>query len=150
MASAGLTVGGFYAHFNSKESLVAETIHSLLGQRRARVAAIRARTWRRRVRAMLHGYINAAHRDGPTSGCPVPAIVGDIARDGTARDALASELDALVRVLAAPGDGPQARRLAIGALSLQAGAIVLARALHETPLSDEVLDAALAFGDAAL
>jgi len=157
MAGADLTVGGFYAHFGSKEQLVAETIHALLGARRARLVSLRLPSWRQRIRTMLDGYLTRAHRDDPASGCPVPAVVGDIARDGTARDALAEELNALALALsevdgdASAGDERRvARQTALGALALQAGGMVLTRALRGTPLSDEVLDATRAFGAKAL
>ena len=168
MSDAGLTVGGFYAHFDSKESLVNEALYGALQARRARLARSSDSDWRVRIGAMLDGYLTREHRDDPVNGCPVPSVVGDVARDGTGRPAFAEEFAALARTLAATQTASEVRttqlagekvgecarddaqQAALGALALMAGGIVLARALSGTPLSDDVLAAARAFGHAAL
>src|SRR6201994_5021308 len=79
MQGAGLTVGGFYAHFASKEELVDETL-------RRTGAALRARLFSRleekpeahRAEVVLKRYLSPAHRDEQTLGCPLPAVVGEI------------------------------------------------------------------------
>src|SRR5216684_2777884 len=91
MKEAGLTVGGFYKHFDSRDDLVAEAVSSAFGR------------WKRQVDATLSGgppvsyakligeYLNEAHRDNPGTGCAFSALAGEIARSDQRTRALASE-----------------------------------------------------------
>lgn len=136
MKGAGLTVGGFYGHFASKEDLFASTIRE-----RA------ARAWdallgsAQRIEDVTRRYVSRAHRDQPESGCLLPATAADASRPGGApyREALAEEVAHFVETLEAMG---LRRAEALKQLALMHGAVSLARALKGTPLSDELLTAA--------
>ncbi len=87
MAGAGLTVGGFYAHWPSKEALVDETIASTAEAMRARLfAGLEDKPAGDRAEVVVKRYLTAAHRDAPNEGCCFPAVASEIA---DASDALA-------------------------------------------------------------
>lgn len=146
MDGAGMTVGGFYAHFPSKQALVIEALRVSFRKSgellQAGLEDKRGSEW---IEAVARRYLSRAHRDAPVHGCPLPATVGEIARaDQPVRDALAGEIDSYVSELepklsevgvASP------RGEALATLSLMVGGLTLARALKGTPLSDEVLRA---------
>ena len=89
MAEAGLTHGGFYAHFKSKDELVAAAIGQMFDESRARVRARdrRARSGRRRCSPTSTFYLSARHRDARGGGCPIAALASDLPRlaDAVAR-----------------------------------------------------------------
>jgi TetR/AcrR family transcriptional regulator, transcriptional repressor for nem operon len=154
MASAGLTHGGFYAHFASKDVLVAEAVDAMFadGQRRnpAPDAALADETADRQsaLRAYLASYLSPEHRDRPDRGCPLPALSADIARNaGAAQARFALGLDrmtsstaaALTRIgVADPG------REASAAVAQMVGAVALARAVGKGAQSDAILRDTLA------
>ncbi len=155
MRGAGLTVGGFYAHFGSKEALVEESLRAAMVQMRAVLHgwAAKAPEGERLVR-ILQGYLSRTHRDAPEEGCLLPAVVSELATDGEAlRPALAEELrtwaSAIDELDARPRDVPRGQR-ALGMIALMFGGLALARAVRGTPLSDEILRACRAYGRAAL
>src|SRR5215468_1656858 len=79
MKGAGLTVGGFYAHFASKEALVDETLRRTGAELRSRLfARIEEKPETARVEVILKRYLSAAHRDERSLGCPLPAVVGEV------------------------------------------------------------------------
>jgi TetR/AcrR family transcriptional regulator, transcriptional repressor for nem operon len=129
MHGAGLTIGGFYAHFRSKQAMDAEVVEATLGD-----SSI---PW------SIDRYLSAAHRDDPGHGCPFPAMLSEIARaDEATRMALARAIDARARELARenPGRrGASARQRAFATLALCVGGLALARAMRGHPSSDEVL-----------
>lgn len=148
MQGAGLTVGGFYAHFESKESLMEEAlVDSMSELREVLCAGADSRDDDARLRDALARYLNTKHRDAPERGCPLPALAGDLAEDeGPLRDALAAQLEAHAAALATRAG----RDDALGALSLMVGALTLSRAVRGTPLSGAILRAAKRFGQRAL
>jgi TetR/AcrR family transcriptional repressor of nem operon len=143
MKEAGLTVGGFYKHFDSRDDLVAEAVSTAFG------------TWKRHVddaasggppftyAKLIDDYLNEVHRDSPGTGCAMGALVGEIARSGKRTRALASEeirnnLQLIADLL--PGkDKRAARSKAIMTYSALVGAISLARAVSDEALSREIL-----------
>ncbi|MEW5851494.1 MAG: TetR/AcrR family transcriptional regulator [Myxococcota bacterium] len=153
MQGAGLTVGGFYGHFESKEQLFAETIQataSTMWNRLLRSAKGSSR--RERVVSVLSTYLSRKHRDNAESGCPLPSAAPEAAREGEPyRSALAPELAGFVRSLAGMmGDDPRHREKALGLLALMYGALSLSRAVRGTPLSDQFLTAAKKMGEQLL
>ena len=154
MKGAGLTVGGFYAHFDSKDSLVAQGLHSCMTQMRGVMRAhlgpgkgVEALT------PLLRKYLSPAHRDRPEVGCPVPAVLSELPQAGApVKDAFVAEMEAHVAVLDEhlEGRAPRRRRLALATLALMYGGLSLARALRGTPLSEEVLEACRDFARDAL
>jgi TetR/AcrR family transcriptional regulator, transcriptional repressor for nem operon len=146
MKAADLTHGGFYGHFTSKDDLIAQA------SERSMVRA--AVNWRKVVAAapdnpyaaLLKHYLSQRHRDDPGHGCAFAALSGDASRCGKpVRDAFAQGLEPLIDILARviPGRSKAARRRkAIAALAELVGALVLARAVGDAALADEILDAA--------
>jgi len=131
MHGAGLTIGGFYAHFRSKQAMDAEVVEATLGN-----SSI---PW------SVDRYLSVAHRDDPGHGCPFPAMLSEIARaDEATRMALARAIDVRAKELARenPGKrGASARQRAYATLALCVGGLALARAMRGHPASDEVLSA---------
>jgi TetR/AcrR family transcriptional repressor of nem operon len=129
MHGAGLTIGGFYAHFRSKQAMDAEVVQATLGD-----SSI---PW------SVDRYLSTAHRDDPGHGCPFPAMLSEIARaDESTRMAMARAIDARARQIARenPGRrGASARQRAFAILALCVGGLALARAMRGHPASDEVL-----------
>jgi len=149
MGAAGLTHGGFYGHFGSKEQLAAEACTHAFAESVAR--------WKRRVAAqpdhnaallaLTEGYLSTHTRDNPGASCPTAALVCDVARepmDAPVRVAFLSGTQQLVDVLASlhGGDAEWARRKALARFSTLVGAVVLARATKGAEISDEFLRAA--------
>jgi TetR/AcrR family transcriptional repressor of nem operon len=145
MAAAGLTPGGFYGHFGSKDALLASGC--------AAAFAESAQRWERRVAdapepgaglaALINAYLAAA---GPVlSGCPIAVLATDVSRepaDRPVREAFAAGLESLLRILAAqqPARGSAAREAALLQLSAMVGAVILARATSGSQLSGELLE----------
>ena len=151
MKGAGLTVGGFYAHFASKEALVDDALRRTAGRMRERLfAGLDAKDESDRAEVVLKRYVSAAHRDDVSLGCPFPAVVGEVATTaGEHRDVLAEQVEAFAGELQGylrTNDVLQRRHLALGLLALMYGGISFARALRGTPLSDEMIRACRAFG----
>ena len=154
MKGAALTVGGFYAHFASKDELMDETIHRTAATLRDRLfARLDEKPEAERAEAILKRYLSADHRDGGTPGCPMPAVIGEVGTTAPQhRGMVAEQVQSLVDGLAQrlPADGIVPRRLlAIGLVALMYGGLSLARAVKGTDLSDEVLRACRALGAAA-
>lgn len=151
MKGAGLTVGGFYAHFTSKDALVRDAIRRTGTQMRERLfRRLEDKPATDRAEVILKRYLSAAHRDEGSNGCPLPAVAGEI---GTTAPEHAEILGEQVEEMAAGIEShlpirPEAsrRHLALGLVALMVGGLSLARALRGTPLSDEVLRACRALG----
>lgn len=156
MKGAGLTVGGFYAHFASKGRLVEETIRHALAEQRRKVFDSVEGSPEERLNHLFRVYLSRTHRDHPEEGCPLPAVVSEIAQaERGERSAFVDELDvhlSALEDLAAPGGmaGMDRRTLALGILCVLYGGLSLARATKGTELSDEILKAARAFGRSAV
>lgn len=155
MKGAGLTAGGFYAHFSSKDELIDATIRRTFAELRQNLyAGLEDKPAADRAEVVLKRYLSAKHRDAQTLGCPLPAIVGEIAvSERSHRDVLAEQVDRFARDLVAQtqlADASSARLLSIGLVALMYGGLSLSRALAGSELSDEVLRACRALGRAAI
>lgn len=139
MQAAGLTVGGFYNHFESQQRFLAETLKHALAKSRARLFSAEpiGATF---LESFVRMYLSRAHRDGGGAECPLPATLSELPQAGApARAALGEELEAVVRELSTRLPG--GRQQAIGVFALCVGGLTLARALGSSPLSDEILQA---------
>ena len=151
MKGAGLTVGGFYAHFDSKEALVDDALRRTAAETRSALfGRLDQRPAEDRAEIVLKRYLSAAHRDGPRRGCPLPAVVGEV---GTASPehapVLAEQIEAMASALGAhlPGArGVPRRTLALGLVAIMYGGLSLSRALRGAALSEEVLRGCRALG----
>jgi TetR/AcrR family transcriptional repressor of nem operon len=146
MKAADLTHGGFYGHFDSKDDLVAQA--SRQAMTRAAVNWDKVVTGARSdpYAALLAHYLSPRHRDEPGQGCAFAALSGDAARCGKpVQTAFAQGLEPLIEIVAkaAPGRSKAARRRkAVATVAEMIGALMLARAVGGSALSDEILDAA--------
>ena len=142
MKEAGLTVGGFYKHFGSRDELVGEAVSSAFGDWQRRVEAAPggpsvSYTW------LIDDYLSDAHRKNPGAGCAFSALAPEIARSDKRTRALTSEqvrkdLEVVAGLL--PGkDKRAARSRAILTFSALVGAMSLARAVSDESLSHEIL-----------
>jgi TetR/AcrR family transcriptional repressor of nem operon len=129
MSAVGLTVGGFYRHFDSKEALVAEAIerasHEVAGHG-------------------LDSYLSDAHRKAPGRGCPVAALCSEVAHGSkSTKNAFTGALERLLTSVGAamPIGARGDRRKVLFSASAAVGALVLARATHDETLAAEILSA---------
>jgi TetR/AcrR family transcriptional repressor of nem operon len=153
MAAAGLTHGGFYGHFESKEALAREASERAFKEVGAK--------WRERVtpgddkaaarRALIEPYLSVYSRDNPGESCPVVAFAGDMCHESADSGLREPFMAGLNRLLEAFGklmdsdDAAQNRQQALVQYSLMVGALTLARATRGDPLSEEILAAAQTF-----
>ncbi len=139
MGEAGLTHGGFYRHFDSRDELVSEAIAEALAQGSQRVRASTDAGRPAALAAIVDGYLSRFHRDKPESGCAVAALPTDIARtDARARAAYSRQVRRYIELLTeltAARDRDEAQLF----LAALVGALVLARAVDDRALSDEIL-----------
>jgi TetR/AcrR family transcriptional repressor of nem operon len=147
MRDTGLTVGGFYAHFPSKDHLAAEGLRRAFEDNMGQLfEGLDDASPEERYDRVVRRYLSRQHRDAEERACPVPACVSEV--DPAAepvRDALVEGLDAVARRLAALfADRPDfaARERAQATLCTFVGAMALARATRGTPRSDQFLLAA--------
>jgi TetR/AcrR family transcriptional repressor of nem operon len=151
MSGAGLTVGGFYAHFGSKTDLIDETLRRTAAELRARLFdRIDEKPTASRAEVILKRYLSPAHRDLETEGCSLPAVVGEIGTTAPEHaPALREQIDSLAGELSGHLPASRAlprRALALGLVALMYGGLSLSRALKGTELSEEVLKACRALG----
>ena len=145
MKNAGLTHGGFYGHFASKEDLMVEACQHALEKSldgwRAKIASHPQGA----LPAIVDSYLTTRHRDAPGTGCPAAAMGVDVARMSPgARPAFAQATRQQFALLEGlmPDGRPEARRQqAITTFAAMVGAMVLARAVDDGALSQEILDA---------
>lgn len=150
MRAAGLTHGGFYAHFQNKDALVAEaTAEGLADSRREFVSAAAAANPSAPVAQIIRRYVSRQHRDNPAEGCALPALSAEIAREpATVRQAFTVAAGEFVAQLTEYMPGSSKDEQYDAALVLAAGmsgAIALARAVDDPELSDRILLAARRF-----
>jgi len=143
MKEAGLTVGGFYKHFDSRDDLVAEAVNSAFGGWKRRVDAAKSGGPSVSLAKLIDDYLNEAHRDHPGTGCAFSALAPEIARSDKRTRSLSSEQVRsdiqLIATLLAGKDERTARSQAILAFCALVGAMSLARAVSDEALSREIL-----------
>jgi len=139
MRAAGLTPGGFYKHFGSRDELIAEAVERALADSESRLPELTAGA-DDPLAAFADSYLSAAHRDDPATGCGVVALGTDMPRvGGPAQEAYRAQVERYLVHLEQLLDGEDARGRATVTLSAMVGALMIARALGPTPRSDEIL-----------
>lgn len=145
MKAAGLTHGGFYGQFGSKDDLMAEALGAILGRS--------AESWRARAErapddpfgALVGYYLSRTHSGSAASGCAVAALGGEVMRAPEAvRASFSDGFEALVEVLASTieaRDEAERRQKALAVMAQITGAVILARAFADRARSDELLEA---------
>jgi TetR/AcrR family transcriptional regulator, transcriptional repressor for nem operon len=148
MKDAGLTHGGFYAHFASREAMLAEAADRAGAEGLAAVARVAAAAPPRRVlQALLRAYLSKAHVEGVESGCAVAALGSEMPRQAPdVRRAATRRIKEMIDLVArhSPDSGqPGAHQHALVTVATMVGALVLARAVDDPRLSDALREAAL-------
>lgn len=141
MGAAGLTHGGFYKHFGSRDELIAEAVERALTDSESRVPELTAGV-EDPLAAFADAYLSVAHRDDPATGCGVVALGADMPRvGGPAQEAYRAQVERyLAHLQQLLGDDDEATRSrATVTLSAMVGAVMIARALGPTPRSEEIL-----------
>ncbi len=146
MKDAGLTHGGFYAHFDSREALVIEAFVYAMDRSTERWRKLAEATPPdKRLATIVDSYLTAVHRDDPGHGCALPTLGAEIARESPkTRKAFAAKLDQMIEMLAAQVPGvphKAARKRALAAIATMMGTLVLARIAGNGDFSDEILGA---------
>ncbi|HEV8714488.1 MAG TPA: TetR family transcriptional regulator [Candidatus Binatia bacterium] len=141
---ASLTHGAVYSQFGSKEAIAAEAIRlALRGSGCLWQRLVERKGAKQAFPAIVAAYLSRDHRDSPGQGCAVAALGSEIARQSqSVRDAFTEELKAGLAFLAAvmPGEDSSGRyEDAIAAFAGMVGALILARAVNDEPLSDRIL-----------
>ena len=142
MADAGLTNGAFYAHFASKQDLVATAVADQLNNQRESLSTLAP--GRAGVAQYVRAYLSVEHRDNPDDGCPSAALLDEFGRcpDVVKRaytDGLLVLIDDIAARLA-PDDPPSARANTLSVFALMVGTLQLSRALADPQLADAVLE----------
>jgi TetR/AcrR family transcriptional repressor of nem operon len=146
MKEAGLTHGGFYAHFDSRDALVIEAFAHAMDRSTERWRKMVSETPpEKRLATMVENYLTPAHRDDAGHGCAVPALSADIARESPkTRKAFAAKVEQMIDMMADQiPDVPRkaARKQAAAALATMMGTLVLARVAGSGEFSDDILAA---------
>jgi TetR/AcrR family transcriptional repressor of nem operon len=157
MGEVGLTQGGFYNHFGSKEDLVRESVAmaaaSAVERLGERVAASRGESYR----ALVNSYLSTEHRDAPEAGCVAAALSAEMARRpvetrAAFTDGYTEMVELIVSTLPDSIRGKRRRTLAMAVFASLVGSLSLSRAVADPALSDEILSlgrqSALALVDA--
>ncbi|HEX2207288.1 MAG TPA: TetR/AcrR family transcriptional regulator [Longimicrobium sp.] len=147
MGRAGLTHGGFYAHFRNKEQLVAEACRCAMKESSARlIETARKAPPGERLAAFIRAYASPAHRDEPGGGCMLPALAAEVSRHGPGevRAAFTESFNESIATLARalPDDGTDRTERALALMSGLAGAVMLSRAVDDSAVSDRILQSA--------
>ncbi len=146
MKEVGLTHGGFYCHFNSKDELAAEACAAAMDEKARKWTEFFEPGAENSVRKMAAEYLTRERRDNPGAGCPLAALAVDVSRQSTTiRDSFTKGFCSLVKILmsAMPGRTvARKRRDSLATWSTLVGALVLARAVNDEELSNEILNAA--------
>ncbi len=148
MNFAGLTHGGFYGHFASKEDLMAQACARALEGSLDALHQVAERGGGNALSAVASAYLSPAHRDRPGEGCALAALGAEAARHGSPvrgafTQGVRSLADRLTRLV--PGKSKRAKReRALAIFASMVGALVLARAVDDAELSEEVLQSVLA------
>lgn len=148
MKAAGLTHGGFYGQFGSKDELMAQAGERALNEARERWEVLLKDVPGDPFAAVSAAYLSPLHRDAPGAGCAIAALGPELARQSPpVRHAFTEGFRGLLELLAGllPGRSKAARRdKALAAYAAMVGAVVLARMVDDPALSDEILRAVAA------
>ena len=141
MREAGLTHGGFYAHFASRDALVAEAIRIMFdGGRQKFTARIGTKTGPDALKAWIDSYVSRDHRDNPGGGCAMAALISDMARlEPAARAAFDEGIRGIASRLSAHLPASTEEHAVCSLMAEMAGAVALARAVSDQQLSDRIL-----------
>jgi AcrR family transcriptional regulator len=138
MKALGLTHGGFYAHFKSKDELVEKALQCAVDEMSAANSKVLAGD--SSAEAFIDLYLSPAHRDTPDKGCPLPTMASELGQRGQPSDITDELIQRMLATLEArlPGDDNTAQSLTM--MSTLIGAVVLSRSAKDPQLADRILD----------
>lgn len=143
MAEAGLTHGGFYAHFPNKQALIVAAVGEAFDESRRRFARLTEGLDREAaVAAFVDAYVSMAHRGRVANGCPVTALASELPRQPAAvREAFDAGVRGMVARVAAwlPESEPDREGMAASIVAEMAGAVTLSRAVADDALAERLL-----------
>lgn len=146
MKTAGLTHGGFYGHFNSKEALMAEACERAIQSTGRRWQKLTGNGEGVPLEQLTRRYLCKRHRDAPGDGCVLAALGNDASRQSApVRRAYTASVQRFIGLLesALPGRVKEARRRkAVAACATMVGALMLSRAVNDDTLAEEILESA--------
>ncbi|WP_407315705.1 TetR/AcrR family transcriptional regulator [Pseudomonas sp. nanlin1] len=139
MKGLGLTHGGFYAHFKSKDELVQTALQDAVEQ--VSIAVDKAFSSEQPIAAFIDFYLSEHHRDNADSGCPLPTIAAELGQRRQASATTDYVVNTISKLMAeAMGGGEQAEQKGIVTLSTLVGALMLARSVEDAGLSALILE----------
>ncbi|WP_266159545.1 TetR/AcrR family transcriptional regulator [Dyella silvatica] len=147
MAEAGLTHGGFYSHFESKEALLSASIEEGMTQSLDELIQL-AKRYGDDVTALARAYLHPRHRDHPEKGCAAAALAPELARhSATTRAAFTARLQALFKLieerLPATLSAAQRRERSMAIFATLMGTLQMARAVDDKGLSERILQSGI-------
>ena len=151
MSDAGLTHGGFYAHFRNKQQMVEEALTSAQDHMMSQLGRGLEGGGKEALSQMLARYLGKPHRDRPAEGCLIPVLMGEAPHAGPEiRAGLEAEVERLAKVFAQQMEGrPEADDMGLGLVALAVGGLALSRAVADEAYSDRILRAARLIAHAA-
>ena len=143
MADAGLTRGGFYNHFNTKEELYAEVVTQVLACSSAKQWSERKPAGPALTREFIAAYLSQTHFDNRENSCPLMALPSDVARGGEpVKRAYRQVLEYMIGNLEKGFAGPKSRDRALAVAALCIGGMAVARAVDDAKIAHEIREAA--------
>jgi TetR/AcrR family transcriptional repressor of nem operon len=142
MAAAGLTAGGFYSHFSSKQDLLAGALdHVFCAAQKDRPAQLSKLAGHEWLQGFVSFYLSKQHRDSPARGCPIASLAGEVSRiGGKPRTVFRQHAQRVIDSIARQFDGERPdRQRAIITMAQCLGGLLLARAVGKSELSEEIL-----------
>ncbi|HEX8545000.1 MAG TPA: TetR/AcrR family transcriptional regulator [Pseudomonas sp.] len=137
MKALGLTHGGFYAHFKSKDDLVEKALRCAVDESRERTAPVFAEE--NALEKYIDFYLSEGHRSNPDKGCPLPTMSCELGQRGQPSpitdELILARLDSLKNTLS----GPDAEAQSMMMMSTMVGALMLSRSVQDPELSDRIL-----------
>ena len=137
MKALGLTHGGFYAHFKSKDDLVEKALRCAVDESRERTAPVFAEE--NALEKYIDMYLSESHRSNPDKGCPLPTMSSELGQRGQPSPTTDELIQARLASFKNSLSGPDAEAQSIMMLSTMVGALMLSRSVQDPELSDRIL-----------
>ncbi|MEW6210049.1 MAG: TetR/AcrR family transcriptional regulator [Acidobacteriota bacterium] len=142
MNELGLTAGGFYAHFPSKEALFAEAMATSLGGEKNPRASSRRASTDDSLKDLIFSYLSRTHRDSVAEGCPLPALTTDVTRASSAtREIYEQKLKSFLNSVESVLPTGATRDTAIAVIAQCVGGLMISRAVSDQEFSNRILKA---------
>jgi TetR/AcrR family transcriptional repressor of nem operon len=140
MNEAGLTHGGFYKHFASRDDLIAQAAAVALAEGTAKMERAANKNEQDARAGLIDAYLTQRHRDAPATGCALVSLGASAGRnDSDFKDAYEQQVHAYLELIEGLDDSDDTRAEAMLTLSALVGALLMSRAVADNNLSDELL-----------